>query len=71
MKPNDDIAGLIATRIRKKRTELRLSQEKLASICGLHRTYVGAIERAEKNITVVTLRKIASALQEPLSFFLE
>ena len=40
-----------------------LSQEKLAEKCNLHRTYIGAVERAEKNLTIKSLVKIANALE--------
>ena len=39
-----------------------MSQEKLAELSGLHRTYIGMIERAEKNITLSNIEKIALAL---------
>lgn len=48
--------------IRKARTELRISQEGLAFECGLHRTYVGAVERGERNISLDNIVKIAKAL---------
>jgi len=47
--------------IRKLRTERGLSQEKLAHRAHLHRTYIGAVERGERNITIVSLFRIASA----------
>jgi transcriptional regulator with XRE-family HTH domain len=53
----------VASEIRKRREACGLSQEGLADLCGLHRTYVGAIERGERNITVGTLMKISDALQ--------
>lgn len=65
------IAKLIGNRIRKKRIELGLSQEALGEMCDLHRTYIGVLERGEKNVTVMTLMKIANALNEPVSFFIE
>ena len=52
--------------IGKKLKELRkkkgLSQEELAYKAGLHRTYIGMIERAEKNITLINANKVAKAL---------
>ena len=49
--------------VRKMRKLKNLSQEDLAAQSGLHRTYIGMIERAEKNITLINIGKIASALQ--------
>ena len=48
--------------VRKFRVEQGLSQEQLADRAGLHRTYIGMIERAEKNITLCNIEKIANAL---------
>lgn len=49
-------------RVKKLRKAKGLSQEELAHLAGLHRTYVGMIERAEKNITLNNIEKIATAL---------
>ena len=48
--------------LRQRRKSLKLTQEAFAQRCGLHRTYVGAIERGERNITLSTLASIAAAL---------
>ena len=48
--------------LRRRRKSLKLTQEAFAQRCGLHRTYVGAIERGERNITLSTLASIAAAL---------
>lgn len=53
-------------KVRERRVALGLSQEELASRAGVHRTYVGMIERAEKNITLENIHKIAKALEIPL-----
>ncbi|MGH9436839.1 MAG: helix-turn-helix domain-containing protein [Terriglobia bacterium] len=53
---------LLANSIRCLRRKLGFSQEALAEKCGLHRTYVGAIERGERNVTLVTLSRLAKAL---------
>ena len=50
-------------RVRAERTKLGLSQEELASRAGVHRTYIGMIERAEKNITLKNIEKLARALK--------
>ena len=50
-------------RVREIRKEKGLSQEELAHKADLHRTYIGMIERAEKNITLLNIEKIANALQ--------
>ena len=49
-------------RVREKRIEQGLSQEELAVKAGVHRTYIGMIERAEKNITLSNVEKVARAL---------
>ena len=54
-------------KVREKRTKLGLSQEELASRAGVHRTYIGMIERAEKNITLGNIQKITGALNIKLS----
>ncbi len=50
-------------KVREERHRLGLSQEELASRAGVHRTYIGMIERAEKNITLENIEKIAKALE--------
>ena len=49
-------------RVREKRVSMGLSQEKLAELAGVHRTYIGMIERAEKNITLENIKKVANGL---------
>lgn len=49
-------------RVRELRKEVGLSQEKFANKVGCHRTYIGMIERAEKNITIKNIYRIAKAL---------
>jgi len=56
-------------KVRKERTKLGLSQEGLAVKAGVHRTYIGMIERAEKNITLKNIEKVANALNLKLSNF--
>ena len=56
------ILELFGQNVRKLRVERGLSQEQLADKAGLHRTYIGMIERAEKNITLCNMEKIAKAL---------
>ena len=50
-------------KVREIRKEKGLSQEELAYRANLHRTYIGMIERAEKNITLLNIEKIANALE--------
>lgn len=49
-------------KVREIRIKQNLSQEKLATKAGVHRTYIGMIERAEKNITLENIEKVAKAL---------
>lgn len=48
--------------VRRLRKAAGLSQEAMADLCGLHRTYIGSIERGEKTVTIATANKIADAL---------
>lgn len=57
--------------VRKKRLDRGLSQEDFAELVGVHRTYVGMIERAEKNITLLNIEKIAQAFDISISELLE
>ena len=53
--------------VRAHRTRLGLSQEAFAEQVGVHRTYMGAIERGERNLSLANLLRIAEALDLPLS----
>ena len=56
--------------IRRQRLKTGLSQEVLADRAGLHRTYVGGVERGERNISVLNLAKIATALDVEITVLL-
>ena len=49
-------------KVKELRKQKNISQEKLAELAGLHRTYIGMIERGEKNLTILNIEKIALAL---------
>ena len=59
---NESILLLFGHNVQKYRISQGLSQENLADLAGVHRTYIGMIERAEKNITLRNMEKIAKAL---------
>jgi len=61
-KAQQTLRDVIADNVRRLRKERGLSQEGLADRCGLHRTYVGSIERAERNLSVDNIAKLAMAL---------
>jgi len=56
---------IFARHVRERRKGLGVSQETLADECGLHRTYIGSIERAERNVSLDNIEKIAKALGAP------
>lgn len=60
----------IAVVLRRHRVEKGFSQEDLADIAGVHRTYVGMIERGEKNITIESLLRICVALDVRMSLII-
>jgi transcriptional regulator with XRE-family HTH domain len=63
----EDVRVRFGHAVRKKRYELGVSQEEFADLCGLDRTYLGGIERGERNVALVNIEKIAIALKLPLS----
>lgn len=63
----NDILKRLGNRIRKIRKERNLSQERLALICELDRTYIGGIERGERNVAIINIEIIARALNVTLS----
>jgi len=65
------IVEVFGLNVQKYRKEKKISQEKLAELAGLHRTYIGMIERAERNITLCNIEKIAKALQVDIKDLLE
>ena len=60
-----------AKRVREERKKLGLSQEEFAAKSGFHRTYIGMIERAERNITLSNIDKLAKALRLSISTLLK
>lgn len=58
----DNVLIKFGNKVRQYRLEQGISQEELAFRANLHRTYIGMIERAERNITLVNIEKIANAL---------
>jgi DNA-binding XRE family transcriptional regulator len=56
------VQAALGARVRTRRVELCLSQEALANAAGLHRTYVGSVERGERNVALVNIVRIAAAL---------
>ena len=71
MNPKKEILIQFGGRVREIRKEKGLSQEELSFKANLHRTYIGMIERAEKNITLVNIEKIANALEVDVSNLLK
>lgn len=64
MRHNDSqhLRRVLAQNLRKLRAKKGLSQEQLADIAGLHRTFVGSVERCERNISLDNVEKLATAL---------
>lgn len=53
----------VGFRIRERRLAAGLTQAGLADRCGLHRTFIGSVERGERNVALLSLRKIAASLR--------
>ena len=60
-----------ARNVRRLRIERGLTQERLAALTELHRTYIGSIERAERNVSIDNMARIARALKVSLAALLE
>jgi len=59
----EKILKLLGKNVKKCRLANNLSQEELAKKAGLHRTYIGGIERGERNVSLLNIEKIAKALK--------
>ena len=70
-KPSTKLISILSQNIKKIRQNMGISQEELAHRCGLHRTYIGAIERGERNITLSSLEIIASTLDVDIPTLLD
>lgn len=57
------LRAILAENMRRERLKRGLSQEALADACGLHRTYIGSVERCERNISIDNVQRIAMALE--------
>lgn len=66
-----DILLKFGNKVRIERHKQDMSQEEFSDLVGVHRTYIGMIERGEKNITLENIAKIAKALKIPISKLLE
>lgn len=60
-----ELRRVLAANVRRLRKAEGFSQEGFADACGLHRTYVGAIERAERNVSIDNIERMARALAIP------
>jgi len=62
---------ILAENLRRIRLERGLSQEKLGELAGLHRTYVGSVERSERNVSIDSIERLARALAVRVSVLLD
>lgn len=60
---NQDLREVLAENIRAFRQKNSVSQDEFAAWCGVHRTYVGSVERCERNVTLATLELFAKAMR--------
>lgn len=63
----EDVRVRFGRAIRQRRHKLGVSQEEFADLCGLDRTYIGGIERGERNVSLVNVERIAKTLKVSLS----
>lgn len=67
----NEITKELGSRIRYYRKRKKISQEKLAELCNLHPTYIGQVERGERNASIESIYKISIGLEVPVSKLLE
>jgi transcriptional regulator with XRE-family HTH domain len=63
----EDVRIRFGKAVRSRRTRLGVSQEEFADMCGMDRTYIGGIERGERNLSLVNIEKIALTFKVSLS----
>ena len=61
-KPSKNITSILAENVLAFRRKRQISQEELAELCNLHRTYIGSVERGERNVTLSTLEVLAQVI---------
>lgn len=61
-KHQDDFLTWFGSRIRSLRQQKQLSQEELAQLAGIDRTYIGSVERGERNLSLLNIKRLADAL---------
>lgn len=71
MKTDKTFLKEFGLKVQQRRKELGISQEELAFRAGFHRTYIGMIERAERNITLSNLKRLADALEITIKDFFD
>ena len=71
MDRKSDILIRFGKHVREVRVKLGISQERLGELARMHRTYIGMIERAEKNVTLINIEKLARALKISISDLLD
>ncbi len=71
MKDEEELLKCFGKRVRCFRNELGMSQERLAESSGLHRTYIGSLERGQRNVSYLNILKIAAALEISASVLLK
>ncbi|USD56355.1 MULTISPECIES: helix-turn-helix transcriptional regulator [Vibrio] len=71
MKDEEELLKNFGMRVKSFRIGLGISQERLAESSGLHRTYIGSLERGQRNVSYLNILKIAAALEISASVLLE
>lgn len=67
----NSISALFGQRVRDLRVSMQLSQEQLAALCGLDRTYISSVERGQRNVSLKNIAALAQGLNVSLSEFFE